>query len=241
MKLDVNNPLPLHVQLKYFLSEEIRSGKYIDKIPSERELMDRFLVSRSTVREAISGLVREGILEKKHGKGTFISLRPVQEWLGYLSSYDETVKKTGMVPSSKLLYHGKESSCDIVAILGVNEYYLIERLRLANNKPVAIKKHYYPIEIGNQLAKYDLNSAVLYDLLESDLGIKLRDAEQLITSGTPSKKVAQYLEISKRSSVLIKEQLIFDVEIKPVEYSKSFFRPDMYSFHMKMSRNRNTI
>lgn len=69
MELDFNNPIPLHVQLKIILEDQILQGYYKDKIPSERELMDMYSVSRSTVREAVSILVRDGILEKGMVRG----------------------------------------------------------------------------------------------------------------------------------------------------------------------------
>ncbi|WP_245590368.1 GntR family transcriptional regulator [Aneurinibacillus terranovensis] len=101
MELDSNNPIPLHVQLKNILEEQILQGYYKEKIPSERELMDMYSVSRSTVREAVSILVREGILQKVHGKGTFVSAKPIQEWIKMIN-YTETIKAMGI----QLLEHG---------------------------------------------------------------------------------------------------------------------------------------
>lgn len=234
--LNTKSPVPLHVQLKQLLEMEILNGSYIDKIPSERELMDRFSISRTTVRESISGLVRDGILKKKHGRGTFISHRPVQEWLGQISSYDETVKRMGLQPSSKLLYHGKVTKPKTVSnLLNLNEFYLIKRIRYADQKPIAIKEHFYPLEIGLSLAEHDLNKVVLYDLLES-IGINLWESEQIITNGLISDEDATYLGLSPSSSIIVKEQIISNPEGELVEYSKSYFRPDMYSFRIKMSR-----
>ncbi len=240
MKLDINNPIPLHIQLKNILIEEIKADKYTDKIPSERELMNRFSVSRTTVREAISALVREGVLEKRHGKGTFVSLRPVQEWLGQAIGFEETVRNMGMTPSSQLLSHGPTPTpANIQEALNSDQCYLIERLRFADNEPIAVKRHYYPLEIGEKLAQYDLNKAVLYDLVENELGIKFWDAEQMITSKIASPEIAQLLNIPPQSSVLIKEQLLYDLDNQLIEYSESIFRTDKYAFHMKMSRRRD--
>ena len=52
--LDNNNPVPLHIQLKEILLKEIQQGVYKEKIPSERELIDKYSVSRTTVREAVT-------------------------------------------------------------------------------------------------------------------------------------------------------------------------------------------
>lgn len=239
MKLDFESPVPLHEQLKNILKKEILNGEYKEKIPSERELMEWFAVSRSTVRQAISALVREGVLEKKHGKGTFVSYRPVEEWLGNLSTFNEIIKKMGMKPSIKLLQQGKASAPkEVTHALGFSESYVIERLRYADNIPIALEKQYYPLEIGLELAKFNLNNAAIYDLLETSLGINLWEAEQVIASTKPSKEEASLLGIPESACVLLTERFITDPEGNPVEYERSIYRADMYAFRIRLSRKR---
>lgn len=238
MEINIHNPIPLHVQVKEILSDEILNGDYKERIPSERELMARFSISRTTVREAISALVREGFLEKKHGKGTFISNKPLQEWLGHIQSFTETVKYMGMTPRFKLLSQNKVKLPENIAeIFGSTESYLIVRSLYANNQPVAIERQYYPVEIGDRLQKHNLDTAVLYDLLETEMGIILAEAEQTITSEQPTEEEATILDIPQEQSVLRIERLIFDAKGEPVEYLRGCFRSDMYSFRIKMSRN----
>ncbi|MEW6663246.1 MAG: GntR family transcriptional regulator [Bacillota bacterium] len=235
MVLDIHSPIPLHVQLKEIMRKEIGQGNYTSKIPSERELMDRFSVSRTTVREAVSALVRDGFLEKIHGKGTFITTHKVNEWLGNIKSFTETVKSMGMEPGIRLLFQGIKSSPEIAEILGVKEYYAIERLRYADDEPVAIERTYYPLETGLKLAEYDLNKATLYTLLES-IGIILHEAEQKITGAMPTEEDARLLGISPSTSVLAAERLTSNPYGQIVEYYYSIFRTDKYAFCIKMSR-----
>ncbi|MBA9027355.1 GntR family transcriptional regulator [Peribacillus huizhouensis] len=236
MELDFNNPIPLHAQLKNILEDQILQGYYKDKIPSERELMDMYSVSRSTVREAVSILVREGILEKRHGKGTFVSLKPVQEWLKMIS-FTETTKKMGI----KLLNHGPVSTPENIADAHgfEDESFYIKRLRLQDDIPIAIELHYYPIELGQKIAEFDLSTTVLYDALEGELNIDFCEAEQIITCGFPSKEDADHLGVTDTMCLLITERMIFDSDGNMVEYYKGLFRSDMYSFNMKMSRKNN--
>lgn len=233
--LDVRNPIPLHVQLKEILRKEIEKGHYTEKIPSERELMDQFSVSRTTVREAVSALVREGVLEKIHGKGTFITNHQVNEWLGNIRGFSETIESMGMKPGIQLLSHGINSNPEIGNMLGVKEYYFIERLRFANDEPIAIERTYYPVEVGLKLAEHDLNKVALYSLLESS-GIILYEAEQKITVAMPSEEDAKLLGISPGTSVLAAERLTSDPRGNTVEYYYSTFRADKYAFCIKLSR-----
>jgi len=236
MELDIKNPIPLHVQLKNILEDQIKHGYYKEKIPSERELMEMYSISRSTVREAVSILVREGVLEKVHGKGTFVNLKPVQEWLS-MTSFTETIKQMGI----QLLDHGIVPTPE--NIKNVNGFddncYYIKRLRLKGQVPIAIENHYYPLELGQELTKYDLNKAVLYDVLEGDLAINFWEAEQIITTGHPSKEDAVHLDVSEKMCLLVTERMINDPDGHLVEYYRGFFRSDMYSFVMKMSRKTN--
>jgi GntR family transcriptional regulator len=237
MGLDIKNPIPLHVQLKDTLVQQISQGHYKEKIPSERELMEQFSVSRSTVREAVSILVREGLLEKKHGKGTFVSLKPVQEWLRELNSFTETINKMGMKPGSKLLSHGIGTSPENISdVHNFEQSYLIKRLRFADDIPIAIEKHYYPVELGKKLSTYDLDNVVLYDILEKDLGIVFWEAEQIITSHHPTKEDAKHLGVDELTCLLVTERMITNPDGNLVEYYEGNFRSDMYSFVIKMSR-----
>jgi len=237
--LDFKSGMPLHMQLKDILTSEILNDNFKDKIPSERELMDRFLVSRSTVREAISALVQEGILEKKHGKGTFIFHKPVEEWLGSITTYNEIVGEMGMKPGTRLLYQGAETAPESVGnTLGVDKFYKIDRLRYADNIPIAIEKQYYPLDIGLKLKEFDLNNAAIYDLLELSLGIKLWRADQMITSVQPTREEAELLEIKESVSVLLIERLTYDSSDNLVEYLRGIFRADMYAFRIKLMRTQ---
>lgn len=240
MTIDLNNRLPLHIRIKEILKQEIQNKEYTQQIPSERELVERFGVSRSTIRSAISALVQEGILQKKQGVGTFITYRPVRDWLGQLRSFTETINSLGMIPGSKLLYNGIEhASATISSILGVEKIYVIERLRFADNMPVAIEKHYYPIEIGEQLIKYDLDKAVIYNLLEMSLGIILWEAEQSMSCVRPTKKEIELLNIDDNTGVLISERVLYDSEKRPIEFLRTCYHPDLYSFNIKLFRGKN--
>ncbi|SIS04701.1 GntR family transcriptional regulator [Peribacillus simplex] len=236
MELDFENPIPLHAQLKTILEDQILEGYYKDKIPSERELMDMYSVSRSTVREAVSILVRGGILEKRHGKGTFVSLKPVQEWLQMIN-FTETTKSMRI----KLLDHGRVLTPENIADANgfEDESYHIKRLRLRGDVPIAIEMHYYSLELGKELTKFNLSTTVLYDALEGNLNINFNEAEQIITCGFPSKEDAEHLGLNEMMCVLITERMIFDSKGNLVEYYKGLFRSDMHSFAMKLNRKNN--
>lgn len=240
MGLDARSPIPLHAQLKEKLKSEIGNGGYTDRIPSERELMELFAVSRTTVREAVAALVRDGFLEKIHGKGTFVTFHAVNEWLGTIRSFTETVQSMGMKPGIRFLRQGTERDPRICTILGVLEYHAIERLRFADDAPVAIERTHYPVEIGRKIATRDLNKVTIYSVLEAE-GILLTTAEQKISATMPTKDEAKLLRISPKTGVLAAERVTTDSEGRIIEYYSSVFRPDKYAFCVRMHRKQATF
>ncbi|WP_152656736.1 GntR family transcriptional regulator [Oceanobacillus sp. CFH 90083] len=232
--------IPLHVQLSKSLEEKIKAQEYIERIPSERELMDIYSVSRTTVREAVTKLVNDGLLIKVHGKGTYVNKKPpIQEWLSSLNSFTETVTRMGLIPGSKLLTSKKLAADKHGIDVFKEDVFMIERLRYASDKPVAIEQHYYPISIGERLSEFNLDKETIYDLLENELGIVLDEAEQYITTAIIEDHLAQYLEIPYGSNVLLAERTIVDGKGNVIEYYIGQYRPDMYTFRIKTKRNIN--
>lgn len=237
MELNANSPIPLHIQLKGRISALIDEGAFTERIPSERELMEMYNVSRSTVREAVSHLVQDGVLEKVHGKGTFITVKPIEEWLGNLSSTTEIIQNMGMVPDAELV--GKEKVKSPKAVFeatGWEEVYYIKRIRYADGQPLAIENQYYPVEIGEKLLKFDIEKGTLFDILEQQLHIKLSEANQVITSNYLSGDDAKLLGVSESLSVLNTERLLMDEYGDVIEYYQAAFRADLYSFRIHLSK-----
>lgn len=212
-------------------------GEYFEKIPSERELMDEYIVSRSTVRQSIEQLVLEGVLEKRQGFGTFVTLKPINDWLGNLSSTTEVIERMGMKSNIQLIKSEMINlSEDTKKVTGLDEAYHFVRLRYANAIPIGIERHYYPVHLGKKLAHFDLNKEAFYDLLERELDVHTFDADQTIKAIKPSNEDAKLLKIPKDSSILKAERTITDVDGNFVEFENAFYRGDMYSFKIQSSR-----
>ena len=237
--INPNHDVPLHIQLRKSIEKKIRQGLFKEKIPSERELMENYNVSRSTVREAVSQLVIDGILEKKHGKGTFISQHPIQYWLGNLISTTDVIKSMDMVPSAKLIEHGIVTvPIELQEAIDLEKAYLIKRVRYANDKPLAIETQYYPVEIGLKLANLDISHGTLYDLLENELHIQLHDADEMITSQKVSPGDAELLNLTNDLHTLHLERFVYGRNGDLVEYCIADYNPEMYAFHFKSERLR---
>lgn len=232
MKLDISSSIPLHIQLKENLKQKIIKGEFKGKIPSERELAERFSISRITVRQAISALVNEGILEKKQGSGTFISLKPIHDLLA-VSDTTHVIKGLGI----NLIKHGiLDTPPNIIDLVQSPYCYFIQRLRLKDNIPIAIENQYYSVELGRSLATFDLEKVILYDTLELQLNIHLWEGEQVITSRHPSLEEAKLLSIPAGSCLLVTERITNGKQGEFIEYYEGIFNSEHYSIMSKISR-----
>ena len=73
-KIDRSSPIPIYYQLKTLILSQIEQGEWRpgEKIPTEAELCERYDISRTPVRQALLELVRESILTRRAGRGTFV-------------------------------------------------------------------------------------------------------------------------------------------------------------------------
>ena len=106
--IDPNDFLPRYYQLANILREQIIQGKVQahQPIPAERQLEEVYSVSRTTIRQAIDLLVRQGYLYREHGKGTFVSPQKLQKGISELTSFTEDMQRRGIVPGQKILEMG---------------------------------------------------------------------------------------------------------------------------------------
>ena len=233
---------PLHYQLSKNLQDEIHSGKYKqgDLFATEKSLMERFNLSSTTVRRALQDLVQKGYLYRKVGKGTFVRRPQIEEPLAFLSSFFEEMETQGIKPSSDILALKAVGADSFISekmqLENSERVYLIRKLMRANGEAIAVFESYWPLKIGEVLAKYDLNRVGIFSIVENVLGIILGEAEGTIQAASPTREEARLLNISQRTPVLVKKQVIYSSDGKPVNIVRLAYRADRYKFRVRMVR-----
>jgi GntR family transcriptional regulator len=239
--LDPNFPMPLYHQLKEILRDKIGSGEWApgQLIPTENELIRQYKVSRTTVREAVTALVNEGKLEKKQGKGTLVCDPKIKELLGRLTGFTEEMLSRGLVPGAKVIQVMQMKAPDTVRerlFPGADkETLFIQRIRLADGKPISIEQTYWPLEVARYFANEDFSTAAFYPILEKN-GIHLRDADETISSAVATKSQASLLGIATGSPLLRIERLTYTTSGEPVEYCVNDYRSDRYEYRIHLHR-----
>jgi GntR family transcriptional regulator len=115
--------------------------------------------------------------------------------------------------------------------------FLIERVQIANNEPIALARGYWIPEIGEQLAQQDLNRISLYEIVEQHLHIPLTEADESISAAVADADIARKLDISRNSPLLVRRRLTYTTEMRPIEFTTTFYRADQYEYKIRLARH----
>lgn len=236
--LDKNSEIPLYSQLKDKIINKINEGEYKvgEKLPSEKELIELYDVSRTTVRQAIDVLVRENYLEIKRGIGTFVKQnKKFNIWgLEELRSFEEEAKRHGLKNKTEVIsivLVNKNSELDEIFNCKHNKYYKLTRLRYIEEEPSILVDTYIPYDIAPGLDKYDFSKLSLFYVLKKDYGIKIDYAQKTLLPINICKNEAKILNVEEGKAIQLVKTIIYDEYDKPFEYSISRDRGDMTRFY----------
>lgn len=236
---------PIYVQLQNLIRENITSGTWQpgETIPSELTLVQQFGIARMTVRQAIDGLIREGLLVRARGRGTFVSAPRVERELSHLLGFSEDMRARGMVPSARLIAREVvPAPADVSARLGLNQREAvihIRRLRLADELPMATETSYFNYGLCHDVLTADLEAGSLYAFLQNSVGLRLSHGSQELEAALPSAADAHLLAQSRRHPVLVIRQTTYvrDTEAeRPAIYGLTVYRADRYRFRLEVPR-----
>lgn len=235
MTLHHDSPVPLYVQIKDLLQTQIETGAYVigQRLPSERELAQRFNVSRMTARQALQSLAQEGLTSSRVGKGTFVSPPRINQELRTLTSFSEDMRERGMAPNSRVVRaEVVQADREIAGRLHIppkSEIVLLSRVRLADDQPLALETTHIPTaQFPGLLDHHDFSRESLYDVLQADYGCHLVWADQMIQACMPSEAEREALNLDARTPVLRLARVTYNQYDQPVEFVRSVYRGDQY-------------
>ena len=234
--LDESSSLPLYQQLERKLRQAIESRMLgtDDALPPERDLAEELGVSRITVRKAIEGLVKEGLLVRRQGSGTFVSTR-VEKNFSKLTSFSEDMRARGRKPHSVWLNRAQgtvtpEESLTLRSSPGTS-VYRFHRIRFADEAPMSLE---YATVLASCLPSVDAVEASLYEALERTGNRPVR-ALQRLRAVLFTAEQAKLLKAHERDAGLLVERVGFLSDGHAVEFTQSFYRGDIYDFVAELS------
>ncbi len=241
--LDRSSPLPLYYQLRNVLLQQIESGALLpgDTVPTERELIDRYRVSRITVRQALNSLMADGLLYRQRGLGTFVRKSRIEQELSSLTGFSEEMVSRGLVPGAKLISAEMvEADGAIAAKLSIApglRVFRMVRVRLADGEPMALDVNYTPGDIGERLLEEDLEEALYTHFAR--MGVELDWGDQAIQAAPADDLIAHHLGVKKGTPVLLMERVVSATGGRVVEYSRTAYRSDRYIYRVQLKRRKS--
>lgn len=203
-----------------------------DRLPSDAELCHKFSVSRMTARQAMQLVAAEGLIERRRGAGTFVRAKVVPRDLGSPLSFSESMRARGMAASSKTLEWGEaKPSVDERHALGLGDdgrAYVLERLRLADGKPMAIERVVMPKWLADQLPE-GFEKGSLHHAFRT-LGRAPTEAHAEVTARKASKRQRELLGLTQAGVVICERRTIYDQSDLPLERTETCYATSRYSF-----------
>jgi GntR family transcriptional regulator len=222
--------MPLWAQLQEDLTRRLALGAFDHGFPGEMDLVETYAVSRHTVREALRRLREAGVLESGRGRSTQVR-RDIEQPLGSLYSLFREVEARGMRQTSDVLALRTETRPPAAAALSLPddaELVYLERVRLADDEPLAHDQVWLPAELARPLLGADFTHSALYDELAARCGVRLTGGRERITACLPPAPVDALLHLPDGEACLRVERSGCVGE-RTVEHRVTLVRGDRYA------------
>jgi GntR family transcriptional regulator len=233
----------LYAEIEEAIATEIAQGEYRpgDQLPTEDALLQRFQVSRITVRRAIQNLVSRGLLEIRRGLGTFVLSPRIEAEITKLTGFVEDMNAAGRKASARVVSQGVVPASARVAerlhLANGTKVMQIKRVRLANDMPISFDETYLPLPLGNQIVHNDLRLHPIFTLLEEEYGIPLIEADYELEAVIATKAIADALQVRVGSPIFQIERTSMTTDNRPVDYEVLSYRGDLVRFVTKLLRH----
>lgn len=230
-------PVPLYGQVLGVIRQRIYEGYYPpnSQLQPEDQLAAEFGVSRATIRQAVSELLKEGLVDRKQGKGTFVlpTLPYSQRFHGSLA--DVMAEALGSKSVNTEIEHGVQIPAHIAEALRLEEprATVVRRNRAVKDQVFAYTTNYLPNEYGRLVTSAELRKVGMIALLASK-GVRFGGAQQIIRAEQADIEICERLQMDLAAPVLYAERLVVDVEDKPVQFVRTWYRADLFAYRVNL-------
>ena len=238
MTIDRSAGIPLYVQVRDALREELQRLPAGAMIPTESELEARFGVSRITIRKAVDELVGEGLLSRQQGRGTFVQEPKLTHLLNSITSWTQSLEGLGFTPGTSI----SEIDCikapkrieQFLGLAGADRVFKINRVRLANGEPVSLMVNYIRADLVPGLDEKFRGFESLYECLQAEYGITPAFAEDTVETREATEQEAALLKIEPWSPVLHVTRVAYLEDGVPLEVAVVTSRGDRYQYKVTL-------
>ena len=222
---------PLYMQARDELERRLVDGRWPPGmlLPSEHKLAAQLGVSQGTIRKALDGLVNDGLLLRRQGRGTFVSS---QEEGHFLFKFFRMRGDNGERDLPSSVIHGcalaaaDATTARILHIGPRSRIWLIERLRSISNRPAILERIMLPAAKFPDLNRYEPLPNNIYAFFASRFGVTIRRATEEVKAVTATQEDCDRLHCPASSALLRIDRTAIAVDGTPVERRISLCRTD---------------
>lgn len=229
--LDRQSDRSLYEQIVDRLREMVSGQRASVQMPTEEALTSMFGVSRATVRKAIDQLVADNVLVRRRGKGTFCTrpLPSIVHPIDRVAPFFETFQQAGENIQTEITHFFWNDGARLPVELGAwsRPVLNIQRRYVSRNVPHAVTQIAVPAHIGEKITREQIASAPIYEVLEK-IGVWPVKSDFLVSCRQPTAEIAESLDISCSTFLLVLDRITRDADSEPVEAMTHFLRPDVY-------------
>lgn len=209
-----------------------------DLLPGEHRLCEQFGVSRTVVRQALSQLEHQGVVERVKGKGTFVAHQKTPESLVHTLTglYEEVAARGGHVHSEVRRQEVLPAEYEVADALGVapgTPVVVIERLRFIHEEPWSWTTTYLPHDVGVLVLHDDLRDQSLYALLATH-GIRAVRGVRSAEAASADEPQGALLGVGAGQALLVLRSVGYDETDRPMEYFVAYHRGDRSRFEFQL-------
>lgn len=244
--VDRDNIVPMYKQISNYLTNHIIEGKYEkgDKVPTEIELMDKFGVSRTTVRLAVEQLLEKGLVQKRPGKGTFVTNDKVYHQLNEFKSLYGIFLDSNIEVETKLINFDyiKMPNKNIYEKLNVtseDKLLKVTRVYLIDDKPIAYAEIFIHPDYNDIISEKEAKVHPIYQIIEKEASLKIDYASFEIFSQIPNQKISDFMQIKEGSPILGIERVLY-ANNNPIEYVVANFQSEKFRFKLTVPSGDTT-
>lgn len=241
--LDRASPIPLYVQIRNRLLAMVGGWSDPEKrFYSDDELTAMFDVSRATVREALTELVEAGVLRRRRGHGTIVSLRKVEEKLAVGSHIGSQWESNEIqIGTAVLVFENMGAPADVARALRIapgTPVLFVKRLRTTPIAPIAIDWRYVPLWAAEGMERQHAATSLLNQLWRK---VDLDHSDLTIEAALSGPEEMELLHLPTKSPILIRHLVYFDRQGRAAMAGKSIHRADLMRYSVRVDQSRDGI
>lgn len=226
---------PLYAQLESILKKKIEDEEYKkgDLLPAEKILMERYQVSRITVRQAMAALFQAGYIKSSRGIGTKVIFEKIDEHMKSVISFTDEMKQHDVTMNTSYCKMEKIRPTEKVAMMlkipVTDQCYCLTRVRCVGDRPLV-----YTISYLKDIVELPIDSNCymesLYRYLEEVHGLRIEKGQDTLEAALPTQEVQSFLEIKPLIPIFIRTRQTYLANHEVFEYSICYYPGNRYKY-----------